>query len=181
MAADTPSEIIAALEKLPVEDEHGGHQRTRFGFYTDADGDACDTREEVVVAEALQIEMNVRNCNIFSGKWFSAFDGLTVENARGLDTEHLVSLEEAYESGAWKWSSTERNAYLNDLTHPEAILAVSDASSVARNDEDPGRWLPSNDAYLCDYLRNWVYMKTLYKMSVDPGERESIAASSLHC
>ncbi|MDP1792819.1 MAG: hypothetical protein Q8K63_01670, partial [Acidimicrobiales bacterium] len=181
MQADTPSEIIAALEQLPVEEEHGDYRRSKFGFYKDVDEDSCNTREEVIVAEALQINMNTNTCNIFSGKWFSPFDGRSTENHRDMRAEHVVSLEEAYDSGAWKWQPTERNAYLNDLTHAETLVAVSEASSIARNGEDPGGWLPTNDKYLCDYLRTYVYIKTIYKMSVDAGERESIAAAALYC
>ena len=74
-----------------------------------------------------------------------------------------------------------RNDYLNDLEHPETMLAVTAVSNNQRKSEDPGGWLPPNDAYLCDYLKGWVYMKTLYKLSVDAGEREAIAGASLHC
>ena len=61
------------------------------------------------------------------------------------------------------------------------MLVVSPGSNTTRADQDPGNWLPSNESYRCDYLRSWVYLKTIYKLSVDPGERESIAASALHC
>lgn len=179
--ADTPSEIIEALEQLPVEEEHDGYRRSRFGFYKDEDNDQCGTREEVIVAEAMDLVMNTRNCNIQSGRWFSLFDGRPVQNKADLRVEHLVSLREAYESGAWAWEHSERNDYLNDLENPETLLAVTEESAEKRDGEDPSRWLPSNDTYLCDYLRGWVYIKTIYKMSVDAGERESIAGAALHC
>lgn len=180
--AETPSELIRELEKLPVRDEHvEGYRRAHFGFYKDVDHDNCDTREEVYVAEAMDLMMNTRNCNIQSGKWFSPFDGKSSTNRADLDVVHLVSLKETWESGAWEWTDPQRNAYLNDLAHPETLLVVTEASHTARKDEDPGQWVPSNDTYLCDYLKGWVYLKTLYKLSVDAGEREAIAAASLHC
>ena len=180
--ADTPSELITELEKLPVDDEHtGDYSRAAFGFYKDADRDHCDTRAEVFIAEATELVMNKYNCNIQSGKWFSPFDAQTSTNRAALHVEHLVALQEAWESGAWQWTDGQRNTYLNDLAHAEALLVVTDASHDDRADRDPGEWLPSNEPYRCDYLRSWVYLKTVYKLSVDPGERESIAASALHC
>lgn len=180
--ADTSSELIAELEKLAVEDEHtDGYRRGRFGFYKDPDRDNCDTREEVVIAEATDLVMHTPTCTIQSGTWLSLFDGQTVNRPDRLKTTHLVSLEETWESGAWMWDDRTRNAYLNDLEHAETLLAVSIVSADERDGKDPGSWLPSNEDYRCDYLKTWVYLKTLYKLSVDPGERESIAAAALRC
>lgn len=180
--AETPSELIASLERLPVEEEHPeGYARTQYGFYKDADEDGCNTRAEVAITEAIEVKVNPRNCGIESGRWLSLFDGKTLTAVGDLDVTHLVALREAWESGAWEWDRKTRNAYLNDLKHAETLIGVSDESEDARDDKDPGGWLPSNDAFLCDYLRNWVYIKTIYKLSVDAGEREAIAAAALYC
>jgi hypothetical protein len=179
--AETPSKLIAELEKLPVKEERkDGYARAKYGFYKDADRDGCSTREEVAVAEAVSIDYNPRGCRIESGTWLSLFDGKTV-SLPDLRVTHLVSLREVWESGGWEWDDATRNLYLNDLKHPETLIAVSEVSEEARKDEDPGSWLPSNNGYLCEYLRSWVYVKTVYKLAVDPGEREAIAAASLYC
>ncbi len=180
--AETPSELIVALEKLPVDDEHAdGYSRSQFGFFKDADGDHCGSRKEVMLAEALDVAYNTYNCNIQSGRWFSPFDAAKLDAPDKVLVTHLVALREAWESGAWMWDGPARNAYLNDLDNDDTMLVVSPASDEARNDADPGGWLPSNTAYRCDYLRSWVHVKALYKLSVDPGEREAIAAAALHC
>lgn len=180
--AATPSELIASLEKLPVEQEHRqNYRRSQFGFYRDADGDGCETRLEVAIAEAISIQTNPQNCDIQSGKWYSPFDAKTSTNVDELDVVHLVSLQETWESGAWRWTDAKRNEYLNDLAHPETMLVVTTASNQQRADEDPAGWMPPNEDYLCDYLKAWVYLKTLYKLSVDAGERETIAAAATGC
>jgi hypothetical protein len=180
--AATPSELIAELDALPVADEHtDGYRRARFGFYRDVDADHCDARREVAIAEAMDLVMNTHNCNIQSGKWFSPFDGAKLNGPDAITVTHLVSLRETWESGAWQWDEAARNAYLNDIKIPETMLVVSPMSAQQRDDEDPGAWLPTYESYRCDYLKAWVYLKTLYKLSVDPGEREAIAAAALHC
>ena len=45
--------LTTAIADLPVAAENRtGYQRTLFPLWDDADGDGCDTREEVLISEA---------------------------------------------------------------------------------------------------------------------------------
>jgi len=179
---ETPSEIITALEKLTVADEHSDEGRHgRFGTWRDDDNDGCNTREEVLIDESTDTVERSRTCKILKGKWESPYDNAVLTNPTDVAIDHVVTIAEAWQSGAWKWTDQQRNDYVNDLENPDFLIAVSAAIKDTKGDADPGRWLPPVESYRCTYLGNWVHLKTVYKLTVDPGEREAIAAAALHC
>ncbi|MEY2398659.1 MAG: hypothetical protein QOJ00_1833 [Actinomycetota bacterium] len=181
-APETPSEIIAALDKLEVADEHSSDGKNgRFGYWRDDDHDGCNTRDEVLIAESTDTVERTRSCDIISGRWVSPYDNAVLTDPANVAIDHVVTITEAWESGAWQWTDQQRNDYLNDLDHPDFLVAVSNPIKTEKSDKDPGQWLPPVEAYRCDYLRAWVHLKTVYKLTVDPGEREAIAAAALHC
>jgi len=103
----------ALLSKLTVKAESGSgtYSRSYFRHWIDADGDRCDTREEVLIAESKVTVRFGSGCRVTTGKWYSWYDGATWTNASDLDIDHVVALKEAWESGARSWSSTNRTRY----------------------------------------------------------------------
>ncbi|MBA2610011.1 MAG: HNH endonuclease [Actinobacteria bacterium] len=179
---ETQSEVIAALDKLAVADEHSqAGKYGRFGYWRDDDKDGCNTRAEVLIAESSETVERTVACRILRGKWLSPYDNAVLTDPIEVAIDHVVTITEAWESGAWQWTDIQRNDYVNDLEHPDFLVAVSNAIKDTKGDKDPGEWLPPVETYRCDYLRAWVHLKTVYKMSVDPGEREAIAVGALHC
>jgi hypothetical protein len=175
-------DIITKLDALPVREERSfGYSRVRFGPWLDKDGDGCTIRDEIIISQALESVSRTDPCTIISGRWLSLYDNVTVSAPDDVVVDHLVGLSETWRSGAWDWTDARRNAYLNDITHVGSVLAVSAASREAKDGDDPADWIPPNTAFRCQYLQTWVDMKTEWKLSVDPGERESIAAAALDC
>ena len=73
----------------------------------DADGDGCDTRREVLIAEAVTAPTIGAGCALSGGRWRSVYDNATeTGSGRGFDVDHLVPLAEAWESGAWAGRAT---------------------------------------------------------------------------
>jgi hypothetical protein len=175
-------DIIKKLDALPVREEHTlGYTRYRYGLWRDDDGDSCSSRDEVLIAQALEIVSRTTPCDIVAGEWRSPYDGLEVNDPDAMTVDHVVGLYEAWKSGAWNWTDAQRNDYLNDLKTLNAMLAVSDAAMKDKGGHDPKDWLPPNEDFQCRYLQTWVDVKTVYKLAVDAGEREAIAAAALNC
>jgi hypothetical protein len=175
-------DIIAKLDKLPVSDERTlGYARYRYGLWSDEDGDGCTTRDDLIVSQAVEAVRRTDPCRIVSGHWLSPYDNATIDNPDEVRVDHVVGLYEAWKSGAYKWTDAQRNAYLNDVKDKGAVLAVSRISAEDKDGRDPADWLPTNEAFRCDYLQTWVDLKTAWKLSVDAGERESIAGAALNC
>jgi hypothetical protein len=84
--------------------------RTSFKHWTDADKDQCNTRKEVLLAEAFIAPEQGARCALSGGEWYSPYDDVYVDAADGLDVDHMVPLAEAWDSGAGMWSAKEREA-----------------------------------------------------------------------
>ena len=143
------------LNHLENGREHvAGYDRAKFRLWVDADGDGCDTRDEVLISEA-QIKPRIRSgCELRRGRWFSRYDGVATRDASTFDIDHLVPLNEAWQSGAWTWSPATRRAYANDLGYQASLIAVSAHSNRSKGDREPQDWMPDRRAYACTYLNH---------------------------
>lgn len=144
----SPGDVITtpirfALKALPVKDEdRTGYQRTSFKHWIDADKDGCNTRAEVLKAEAFMTPEQGPKCKLTGGRWYSEYDDHYIDGASGLDVDHRVPLAEAWDSGASQWSAAERQAYANDLGDDRSLIAVSAKSNRSKADQDPSTWMP---------------------------------------
>jgi hypothetical protein len=175
MAATTVSgTAVHLLAGLATAVEHpGGYARTLFVHWIDADRDGCNTRKEVLIAESRTTPRLGPGCSV-SGSWRSAYDGVTTTSASSFDIDHVVALKEAWDSGAWAWTSARREAYANDLSDSRSLRAVSAASNRAKSDKDPAQWLPPLASFRCTYATEWVVIKVRWRLSVDALERTAL-------
>lgn len=167
----TPNLPTAFAVDVPLtvaEDKLSGYNRNLFKHWIDADKDGCDTRAEVLIEEAIVMPKIGPKCKITGGKWLSAYDGKTVTNSSLLDVDHMVPLAEAWRSGAWKWTSAQRQAFANDLDNSEALIAVTLSTNRSKSDRDPSLWMPIKDR--CKYTQDWLAIKHKFSLSVDPVE-----------
>ena len=63
----------------------------------------------------------------------------------------MVPLNEAWQSGAWKWTAAKRQAYANDLGYKASLIAVSASSNRSKGDREPQAWMPTRPGYQCAY------------------------------
>lgn len=171
-----------AVARLAVMGEYrDGYDRDLFRHWVDADGDGCDTREEVLMAEAVVAPVRGAGCALSGGSWTSAYDGLVVAGPRALDIDHLVPLAEAWDSGASLWSPARRQGFANDLGFDRALIAVSAASNRSKSDRDPAEWLPPLASARCAYLADWVAVKLRWSLSADAAERLALVSAGSSC
>jgi len=168
--------LLTALDCVEIVAEHiGGYKRSLFKHWVDANGDGRNTRAEVLISESLvSVHFSPTGKTVSTGKWLSLYDGETWTRASDVDIDHVVALGEAWRSGAWKWSSSRRQAYANDLGVAWTLRAVTDNVNQAKSDDDPTNWLPPLESATCVYLTEWVAVKIRWKLSVDAEERQSI-------
>ncbi|GHE25263.1 hypothetical protein GCM10018781_76470 [Kitasatospora indigofera] len=174
--------LLGALHALPVTDEdRTGYVRTAFRQWIDADKDGCDTRREVIIAEAVQAPEVGARCALTGGQWYSPYDAVTVTDPAGLDVDHMVPLAEAWDSGASSWSTVERQAYANDLGDDRSLIAVTAKSNRSKADKDPADWLPPAGDYVCTYITDWTAVKTRWGLSADPREKDALQRIAAGC
>ncbi|MFJ9855259.1 HNH endonuclease family protein [Streptomyces sp. NPDC101150] len=158
-----------------------GYERTKFHLWIDADHDGCNTRSEVLIAEAVKKPQKGSGCRLTGGTWRSAYDGKTLTNARQLDIDHVVPLAEAWDSGASKWSADRREAYANDLDAARSLIAVSLGSNRSKGDKDPAEWMPPAKSDTCTYAADWVSAKLRWKLTADRAEKAKLKQISAGC
>lgn len=176
------SELSNLLVSLVIEPESPEpYDRSLFRHWIDADGDGCNARREVLIAEAIEAPTIGDRCDLIGGLWYSAFDGVTSDDDSSFDVDHMVPLSEAWDSGANEWSSDRRRAFANDLDLPQALIAVSASSNRSKGDKDPADWLPPLQSYRCQYVEDWVRVKVKWELSVDQREFSAIRSLLATC
>lgn len=156
-----------------------GYSRDLFRLWVDADGDGCDTRAEVLIAEADVAPTVGSSCSLSGGRWYSYYEGASQTSSSALDIDHVVALAEAWDSGARTWSASRREAYANDLGDSRTLVAVTASLNRSKGDQDVAEWLPPINR--CRYVKDWVAVKIRWGLSVDPAERSALSSVASGC
>lgn len=180
-AAVVKKRVVKMTRDLRVAREvRRGYDRDLFDHWVDADRDGCDTRREVLIMEARRKPKVGAGCDLHGGRWFSYYDGQRTGNDSSFDVDHMVPLAEAWDSGARRWNADTRRRYANDLADPRTLVAVSASSNRSKSDRDPAEWLPRRAAQ-CRYVRDYVAVKTRWRLTVDRREKRALLRAVRGC
>ena len=170
-----------ALAALKVADEvRTGYKRTLFKHWVGT-GNGCDSRKSVIISEAIVKPKVEAGCKIVGGEWMSIYDLVKVTDAGKLDVDHMVPLAEAWDSGASSWDAAKKEMYANDQTDPRHLIAVTGTSNRSKSDQDPTDWMPTNKAYACEYITNWISIKVRWSLTIDSKEKTAIESILKGC
>ncbi|MFC8270348.1 HNH endonuclease family protein [Streptomyces cinereoruber] len=185
--------VVPVPEVLPLEDAVGkllvaeedrtGYTRDSFRHWNtglDA-GDGCNTRNEVLLAEAVQEPAVAAGCKLTGGKWISYYDNVEVIEADKLDIDHMVPLAEAWDSGANTWDAKRREAYANDQGAAASLVAVTARTNRSKADQDPATWMPPLPDAHCRYIGEWTATKLRWGLTVDKTEAEALKVYAEAC
>jgi len=166
------STALSVLATITVQNEYKtGYSRSLFKHWIDANGNGCDTREEVLIAESQsKAQVDAYGCKVIEGDWLSPYDNVMHTNPSDLDIDHMVPLKEAWDSGAWNWTAAQRQTFANDLSDARALIAVTAGQNRSKSDRDPSNWIPPQKSYVCTYLSEWVAIKARWNLSMDQSE-----------
>ena len=176
-AGRVPADAGKALKKLEVSTpgSMAGYDREDFPHWSDAqefgwnvsDG-SCDVREAALIRDGEDVAVG-EGCDVESGRWRDPYTTRTYTDP--LDIDHLVSLANAYRSGASEWDEAGRERYAND---PGNLLSVEDNANQEKGDKGPKAWKPPNRAFWCSYARRWIAVKFGYSLTVTPQEKVAL-------
>jgi hypothetical protein len=112
-----------------------------------------------------------------------------------------VPLSNAWKSGASSWTTSQRQAFANDLTNPQ-LLAVTDNVNQAKSDSGPEDWKPPLSmspclsllflagvkglteviaSYYCTYAKMWVKVKSVYSLTITSAEKSALTSMLNTC
>lgn len=175
----TFDELFAGLQ---IEAEvTSGYDRSLFKHWVDADGDGCDARREVLIAESTTKVTVGGGCSLSGGTWVSAFDGVSTTDSSSFDVDHFVPLKEAWDSGANEWDSATRQNFANDLGYEMSLIAVSASSNRSKGASDPSEWMPPASSFKCEYVYSWIQVKLRWQLSVDSAEASALRNNWAGC
>jgi hypothetical protein len=156
---------------VATEGSSSGYSRDLFPHWITISG-ACNTRETVLKRDGSNVVVN-SSCAVTSGSWYSPYDGATWTNAADVDIDHIVPLSEAWRSGASSWTTSRRQSFANDLSHPQ-LIAVTDNVNQSKGDQDPSTWQPSRTAYRCTYAKMWISSKSFWGLRLQSSEKSAL-------
>lgn len=109
-----------------------------------------------------------------SGFRQSQFTGSVSRPVSALSVANIVTVREAWESGAWAWNASKRKRFINDRADLTVLALVRATSAQYRGNKDPAGWMPSASASTCTYLRNWVAVKANWGLAMDSREFRAV-------
>jgi Protein of unknown function (DUF1524) len=171
-----PTSSRDRLSVLAVDDRPaatGDYRREDWPHWSDTDGNGCDARQDALVRWSTgpaTIDRS-RTCRVVAGWWVSPYDGRTTNNPSDFDVDHLVPLENAFESGGWRWTAGQRRSFANDQ---RGLVVTSASSNRSKGSQSPDRWRPADRSSWCAYADGWVEVKQRWSLSVTTSERDAL-------
>lgn len=179
------SQTVAAVDDLVIAPEAQAetYDRELFGSgWIDTDGDGCDTREEVLIAESITpAQVDPYGCQVIAGDWVSVYDGEETADPSDFDIDHVVALGEAWRSGASAWTPEQRLTFANHLDDPAALIAVTASTNRSKGDRDPASWQPPNRDAWCGFATAWTTVKVQWGLTADQAEVDALRNMLVGC
>jgi len=185
----TISVLNQVIEKIPVKGRapKTGYSRAQFGqAWADVNRNGCDTRNDILARDLTGIifKVGTHNCVVLSGVLIDPYSGDLIHFVRGQTTsslvqiDHVVSLSNAWQTGAFKLTLDERTHLAND---PLNLLAVKGVLNSQKSDGDAATWLPPLKSYRCSFVARQVAVKSRYKLWFTAAEKATIVSILSKC
>jgi Protein of unknown function (DUF1524) len=189
--ADTP-DPLTGIAVAPLH-HRSDYRRAFFGepWTDDNDGplghQGCDTRDDILNRDLTdKTYVSVKRCPdaVAAGTLYDPYTGKTIAFQRGpqssaaVQIDHLVPLALAWDEGAYNWTDEERVRFAND---PAELLAVDGQANQDKGDSPPGRWMPPNKGFACQYAIKFVAVLREYSLPIDPGSVPVVQQATATC
>jgi hypothetical protein len=178
---------LNTLNKMPVKGRapKTGYSRDQFPHWKDPDKNGCDTRNEILKRDLTKVvfKEGTNNCKVISGTLLDPYSNKLItfnlnESSSTIDIDHVVALSNAWQTGAFQLTLTQRTNFAND---PLNLLAVDFKLNRQKGDGDAATWLPPYKSYRCAYVARQVSVKFKYKLWVTAPEKSAISSLLKSC
>lgn len=186
-AGVVPDGSLSDLDNLTVNDNPTPPEKysrvEQFGpAWKDVDHNGCDTRNDILARDLKTISDRRNTCVITAGQLADPYSGKWIDfrkkEASKVQIDHVVALENAWQSGAYNLTQEDREALAND---PDNLLAVNGHDNMAKGSKSADQWMPPNTAYACTYASKQVQIKNRYALTVTTPEKQALADALATC
>jgi len=187
--SSTQATVTSVIAKIPIKGRapKTGYSRAQFGQrWADTNRNGCDTRNDILKRDLTGVVFRPRthDCVVLSGILHDPYSGTEIHFVRGVATsplvqiDHIVSLSNAWQTGAFKLSLATRTLMAND---PLELLAVKGSLNSEKSDGDAATWLPPLKSYRCAFVARQVAVKAKYGLWLTKPEKEAIEKVLVGC
>ena len=184
-AALATSDALTTLNQLQVKGKAAktGYSRSQFPHWSDPDRNGCDARNDTLKRDLIAViyKSGTRDCKVVGGQLTDPFSGKIIIFSPSkvvIDIDHVVSLSNAWQTGAAYFDKSTRLAFAND---PLNLLAVDAKLNRQKGDGDAATWLPPNKEFRCEYVARQVAVKVKYQLWVTEPEKAAIVKILSSC
>ncbi len=165
-------------DEMPPQPEEKYIRKLHFGrWINDPNDNTCmNTRARVLVRDSQQ-DVTFRGnkqCVVEDGLWRDVYTDSDVTSSKGIQIDHMVPLKNAYVSGAWQWDYKTRCLYANYMGYKNHLVAAGSRENMSKGDRAPDKYLPPAFNYRCQYIRDWLAVKLIWKLTMTASEVQAI-------
>jgi len=149
------------------------------GWLSIKDDRSClDVRNRVLIRDSRrEVALKPDNpCKIMAGHWDDPYTGQVLTVPREVDVDHMVPLKNAFVTGAWQWGNDARCLYANYMGFQDHLKSVEKRQNILKSDKDPSQYMPPNREYRCQYLKDWLTIKLIWRLALKVDEARAIRA-----
>jgi hypothetical protein len=175
----------AIIETLAVKGRAAktGYDRSSFSHWRDPDRNGCDARNDILRRDLtnLVIKTDSNGCKVLGGVLADPYSGKNIDFVFGaslVDIDHVVALSNAWQTGAFQFTSEIRLQFAND---PLNLLAVSASLNRQKGDGDAATWLPPTKSYRCQYVARQIAVKKKYGLWLTKPEKVAMSTLLAKC
>jgi hypothetical protein len=176
---------IEIIETLAVKGRAAktGYDRSFFSHWRDPDRNGCDARNDILRRDLnnLVIKSDSNGCKVLGGVLADPYSGKNIDFVFGaslVDIDHVVALSNAWQTGAFQFTSEIRLQFAND---PLNLLAVSASLNRQKGDGDAATWLPPTKSYRCQYVARQIAVKKKYGLWITKPEKVAMSTLLAKC
>jgi hypothetical protein len=160
-----------------------GYDRSSFSHWRDPDRNGCDARNDILRRDLtnLVIKTDSNGCKVLGGVLADPYSGKNIDFVFGeslVDIDHVVALSNAWQTGAFQFTSEIRLQFAND---PLNLLAVSASLNRQKGDGDAATWLPPTKSYRCQYVARQIAVKKKYGLWLTKPEKVAMSTLLAKC
>ena len=175
----------AIIETLAVKGRAAktGYDRSSFSHWRDPDRNGCDARNDILRRDLtnLVIKTDSNGCKVLGGVLADPYSGKNIDFVFGaslIDIDHVVAHSNAWQTGAFQFTSEIRLQFAND---PLNLLAVSASLNRQKGDGDAATWLPPTKSYRCQYVARQIAVKKKYGLWLTKPEKVAMSTLLAKC
>ncbi|MCK0441148.1 HNH endonuclease family protein [Gordonia alkaliphila] len=177
-------DLLPTLLVRPAEDTGDFDRTAHFGpRWTDNHSarlghNGCRTDADIIREQILD-STYADECSVAAGTVNDLYTGTTYPYDRqSIQIDHVVSLSQAWKTGARYLSQSQRVAFAND---PDNLLVAGASANMSKGNKSFDQWRPDNSAFVCVYGARQIRVKAKYQLWVTPTEQSTLQSFLSAC